>query len=53
MRLKRALQEFVIEGVDTIIPLHQRIIADPDFIDGNFTIQWLERWLEKQKQPQD
>ena len=49
MRLKRALQEFVIEGVDTIIPLHQRIIADPDFIDGNFTIQWLERWLEKQK----
>jgi acetyl-CoA carboxylase biotin carboxylase subunit len=50
MRLKRCLQEFVVEGVDTIIPLHQRIIADPDFIDGNFTIQWLEKWLEKQKE---
>lgn len=46
MRLKRCLKEFVIEGVDTLIPLHQEIIEDPDFIDGSYNIHWLENWLE-------
>ena len=45
MRLRRALEEFVIHGPKTTIPLHQAIIEDPDFIDGNYTIKWLERWL--------
>ncbi|MFZ4688655.1 MAG: acetyl-CoA carboxylase biotin carboxylase subunit [Polymorphobacter sp.] len=45
MRLRRALEEFVIHGPRTTIPLHQAIIEDPDFIDGNYTIKWLERWL--------
>lgn len=46
MRLRRALEEFVIEGVKTTIPLHQRIIAHPDFIDGQYNIHWLENFLK-------
>lgn len=47
MRLKRALDEFVIEGVETTIPLHQRIIENSDFIDGQYNIHWLEKFLDK------
>ena len=47
MRLKRALEEFVVEGMKTTIPLHQRIVEDPEFRAGNYTIKWLERWLEQ------
>ncbi len=50
MRLKRALEEFVIEGVQTTIPLHQKIIAQPDFIDGQYNIHWLENFLKKQEE---
>lgn len=48
MRLNRCLREFVIEGkgVHTLLPLHQEVIQDSDFIDGNFNIHWLENWLE-------
>lgn len=49
MRLKRALEEFVIEGMKTTIPLHQRLIADPDVQNGDYSIKWLEEWLESQK----
>ena len=45
LRLKRALAEFVIGGVETTIPLHQRILADPEFVDGDYTIHWLENRL--------
>lgn len=45
MRLRRALEEFVIEGVETTIPLHQRLIAESDFINGDYDIHWLERYL--------
>ncbi|HEX8414431.1 MAG TPA: acetyl-CoA carboxylase biotin carboxylase subunit, partial [Sphingomicrobium sp.] len=44
-RLRRALSEFVVEGMKTTIPLHQRIIDDPEFQSGNYTIKWLEKWL--------
>jgi acetyl-CoA carboxylase biotin carboxylase subunit len=47
MRLKRALEEFVVEGMKTTIPLHQRIIANEDFLSGDYTIKWLEKWLEQ------
>ena len=47
MRLKRALEEMVIGGVNTSIPLHQALMKDPDFIDGNYTVKWLEEWLAK------
>ncbi len=45
LRLKRALEEFVITGVKTTIPLHQALLDDPDFIAGDYSIKWLERWL--------
>ena len=47
MRLARALDEFVIEGVQTTIPLHQKLVYDPEFQSGEYTIKWLEEWLEK------
>ena len=49
MRLHRALEEFVIDGIKTTIPLHQKIISQPDYIDGIYNIHWLEKLLEKQK----
>jgi acetyl-CoA carboxylase, biotin carboxylase subunit len=45
MRLRRALEEFVVEGMKTTIPLHQRIVKDPQFLEGDYTIKWLEAWL--------
>ncbi len=45
MRLKRALDEFVIDGMKTTIPLHQRLILDPEVQKGDYTIKWLEDWL--------
>ena len=47
MRLKRALEEMVIEGVKTSIPLHQALLEDPEFNSGDYTIKWLEEWLAK------
>jgi len=47
-RLRRALEEFVIDGMKTTIPLHQALIEDPDFQAGNYTIKWLEEWLARQ-----
>lgn len=47
MRLHRALEEFVIDGIKTTIPLHQRIITQPEYIDGLYNIHWLEHLLEK------
>ncbi|MBA3054113.1 MAG: acetyl-CoA carboxylase biotin carboxylase subunit [Sphingomonadales bacterium] len=45
MRLKRALEEMVIEGPKTSIPLHQALLKEPDFLSGDYTIKWLEEWL--------
>ena len=45
MRLRRALEEFVVGGVNTTIPLHQKLISDPDFLNGDYDIHWLERWM--------
>jgi acetyl-CoA carboxylase biotin carboxylase subunit len=47
MRLRRALEEFVIGGIETTIPLHARLVADPDFINGDYDIRWLERFVAK------
>jgi acetyl-CoA carboxylase biotin carboxylase subunit len=48
LRLQRALDEFVIEGMKTTIPLHQALLDDPEFRQGAYTIKWLEEWLAKQ-----
>ena len=45
MRLRRAIEEFVIGGIDTTLPLHRKIIAEPDFINGDYDIRWLEKWM--------
>jgi acetyl-CoA carboxylase biotin carboxylase subunit len=47
-RLRRALEEFVIDGMKTTIPLHQALLDDPEFQRGEYTIKWLEEWLAKQ-----
>lgn len=48
MRLRRALEEFVIDGIDTTVPLHQKLIVDSDFINGDYDIHWLEKFVAKQ-----
>ncbi|KTE41028.1 MULTISPECIES: acetyl-CoA carboxylase biotin carboxylase subunit [unclassified Sphingopyxis] len=48
MRMRRALEEMVVSGVKTNIPLHQALLADPDVIHGDYTIKWLEEWLARQ-----
>ena len=45
MRLRRALEEFVVGGIETTIPLHQALIAEPDFLNGDYDIHWLEKWM--------
>ncbi len=47
-RLRRALEEFVIDGIKTTIPLHQAVIEDPEFRSGEYTIKWLEEWLARE-----
>ncbi len=49
MRLRRALEEFVIDGIATTIPLHQQLIGDNDFINGEYDINWLEGFLTRKK----
>jgi acetyl-CoA carboxylase biotin carboxylase subunit len=48
MRLRRALEEFVVEGMKTTIPLHQKLVRDPEFLEGEYTIKWLEEWLARE-----
>jgi acetyl-CoA carboxylase biotin carboxylase subunit len=45
MRLKRALGEFVVDGIDTTIPLFKSLITEPDIADGRYDIHWLENHL--------
>ena len=45
MRLRRALDEYVIGGIETTIPLHQRLVSAVDFINGDYDIHWLERFM--------
>jgi len=49
MRLRRSLSEFVIDGVETTIPLFQKLLSEPDIIDGHYDIHWLEKYLARQK----
>jgi acetyl-CoA carboxylase biotin carboxylase subunit len=43
MRLRRALEEIFVGGIKSNIELHRRLIAEPDFINGDYDIRWLER----------
>ena len=46
-RLRRALDEFAVVGIQTTIPLHRQIVDDPAFQAGDYTIHWLERFVER------
>ncbi|MEM8876788.1 MAG: acetyl-CoA carboxylase biotin carboxylase subunit [Pseudomonadota bacterium] len=45
MRLRRALGEFVVDGIDTTIPLFRTLVSHPDIVDGQYDIHWLESFL--------
>ena len=44
-RMRRSLAEFVVVGVKTSLPLHQRILEAPEFVAGDYTIHWLEKFV--------
>ena len=44
-RLKRALGELIVDGIDTTIPLFHALLDEPDILAGNYSIHWLEKWL--------
>ena len=44
-RLKRALGELIVDGIDTTIPLFHALLNEPDILAGNYSIHWLEKWL--------
>ncbi|WP_439478422.1 acetyl-CoA carboxylase biotin carboxylase subunit [Brevundimonas sp.] len=48
-RLKRSLNEMVIGGIDTTIPLFQKLLQEPDILSGDYDIHWLENWAKRQK----
>lgn len=45
MRLRRALEEYVIGGIATTIPLHQKLVENTDFVNGVYDIHWLEEFI--------
>ncbi|HKD78286.1 MAG TPA: acetyl-CoA carboxylase biotin carboxylase subunit [Candidatus Angelobacter sp.] len=47
MRMQRALEMFIVEGIHTTIPLHRRILADPEFQAGNIDTKYVERLLAR------
>jgi acetyl-CoA carboxylase, biotin carboxylase subunit len=49
MRMQRALDEFIIEGVKTTIPMHKKILADEDFKQGNISTKFMERYYNPNK----
>jgi acetyl-CoA carboxylase, biotin carboxylase subunit len=46
MRLRRALSEYVIDGIDTSISLHKNLMSEVDFINGDYDIHWLENFVK-------
>ncbi|WP_107713042.1 acetyl-CoA carboxylase biotin carboxylase subunit [Oceanicaulis sp.] len=49
LRLKRALSEMVVSGVETTIPLHLALLEEPAFLTGDYHIRWLESWLAERQ----
>jgi acetyl-CoA carboxylase biotin carboxylase subunit len=47
-RLRRALGELIVDGVDTTVPLFHALLAEPDIHNGDYSIHWLEHWLARQ-----
>jgi acetyl-CoA carboxylase biotin carboxylase subunit len=51
-KMQRALSQFVVQGIHTSVPLHQRIFADAEFRSGAFDTKFMERFLEREKEQQ-
>lgn len=49
MRLKRALSEFVVDGIETTLPLFAKLVNEPDFVNGDYHIHWLEEYLAREE----
>ena len=49
LRLRRALGEMVVTGIETTKPLHEALLDNPDFLAGDYNIHWLENWLKEQE----
>ncbi len=47
LRLRRALDEFIVDGIETTIPLFRDLVRNPDIQNGVYDIHWLEHYLEK------
>ena len=45
MRLRRALDEMVVDGIETTLPLFRALVREPAIIDGDYHIHWLEQYL--------
>ena len=52
-KMQRALSQFVVQGIHTTIPLHQRIFADPEFRSGLFDTKFMERFLAREKEERE
>jgi acetyl-CoA carboxylase biotin carboxylase subunit len=48
--MQRALEMFIVEGIHTTIPLHRRILADPEFRAGNIDTKYVERLLARMQE---
>lgn len=47
MRLRRALDEYVVDGIDSTLPLFRALVREPDIINGDYHIHWLEQYLAR------
>jgi acetyl-CoA carboxylase biotin carboxylase subunit len=52
-RMARALEMFIVEGIDTSIPLHRKILADPDFRAGRTDTKFMERFMQARKKREE
>jgi len=50
MRLRRALDEYVIDGLKTTIPLHQKLASNADIVNGDYDIHWLEKFMAEESE---
>jgi len=49
MRLRRAIGEYVVGGIETNLPLHRRLLGNRDFLDGHYDVHWLERFMASER----
>ena len=49
MRLRRAIGEYVVGGIETNLALHRRLLGNRDFLDGHYDVHWLERFMAAER----